>query len=48
VIGFGFGDYADQLSYDKKYDIAYHLEANEWDGFEVAQLSLVDIREAKA
>lgn len=45
VIGFGFGSYAERLSYDKKYDIAYHLEANEWDGFEVAQLSLVDIKE---
>ncbi|MEA3493176.1 MAG: single-stranded-DNA-specific exonuclease RecJ [Candidatus Margulisiibacteriota bacterium] len=47
MIGFGFGNLGKALSYDKKYDIAYHLNANEWNGFEVAQLALVDIREAK-
>lgn len=46
MIGFGFGSLEKTLSYDKKYDIAYHLNANEWNGFEVAQLGLVDIREA--
>jgi len=45
VIGFGFGNYLGRLSYDRKYDIAYHLEANEWDGFETVQMSLVDVRE---
>lgn len=44
TIGFGMGDIAEKLSYEGKYDIAYRLEANEWGGFEVAQLSLVDIR----
>jgi single-stranded-DNA-specific exonuclease len=46
MIAFGFGNLIDQLSLEKKYDIAYHLNANEWNGFEVAQLSLVDIKEA--
>ncbi len=46
TIGFDLGGRADMLSYDEIYDIAYRLETNEWDGFEVAQLSLVDIRPA--
>gem|GEM_PF-4844820 len=48
TIGFDLGGLADRLSYNDQYDIAYKLETNEWDGFEVAQLSLVDVREAKA
>ncbi len=47
TIGFDLGGLADKLSYDKSYDIAYKLETNEWNGFETAQLSLIDIREAK-
>lgn len=46
TVGFGLGYLVNQLSYDKSYDIAYELSANEWNGFEMAQLSLVDIREA--
>ncbi|MFH1826772.1 MAG: single-stranded-DNA-specific exonuclease RecJ [bacterium] len=46
AIGFRMGDLSDKLSYNTNYDIAYRLEANEWDGFEVAQLNLVDIRES--
>lgn len=46
AIGFGLGDFADNIAYNKGYDIAYRLEANEWNGFETAQLSLIDIREA--
>ncbi|MBU0671417.1 MAG: single-stranded-DNA-specific exonuclease RecJ [Candidatus Margulisbacteria bacterium] len=46
TIGFNLGDLADQLTYNIGYDVAYHLEANEWNGFETAQLRLVDIREA--
>ncbi|MFC1540495.1 single-stranded-DNA-specific exonuclease RecJ [Candidatus Margulisiibacteriota bacterium] len=48
AIGFALGDLADKLSYNNVYDIAYKLESNEWNGFESAQLSLVDIREAEA
>ena len=47
AIGFSLGAFSDGLSYDKGYDIAYRLEANEWNGFDSAQLSLVDIREAR-
>lgn len=47
TIGFDLGNLADKLSYDNKYDIAYRLESNEWNGFETAQLSLVDLREAR-
>jgi len=47
AIGFGLGHFADKLSYDNVYDVAYRLEANEWNGFETAQLCLIDIREAK-
>ncbi|OGC03173.1 single-stranded-DNA-specific exonuclease RecJ [candidate division WOR-1 bacterium RIFCSPLOWO2_02_FULL_46_20] len=47
AIGFSLGAFSDGLSYDKVYDIAYRLEANEWNGFDSAQLSLVDIREAR-
>jgi single-stranded-DNA-specific exonuclease len=46
TIGFSLGDFADKLDYNSTYDIAYQLESNEWDGFEKAQLSLVDIRES--
>lgn len=46
AIGFSMGEFADRLDYNSAYDIAYQLETNEWDGFEVAQLSLVDIRES--
>ncbi|MCK4705663.1 MAG: single-stranded-DNA-specific exonuclease RecJ, partial [Gammaproteobacteria bacterium] len=47
TIGFGLGNLAEQLKFDTKYDIVYHLESNEWNGFETAQLRLLDIREAK-
>ena len=47
TIGFGCGELAAKLSYNKKYDLAYRLESNEWNGFESAQLSLVDVRESK-
>jgi single-stranded-DNA-specific exonuclease len=47
AIGFSLGDLAEKLTYNKNYDIAYELEANEWNGFESAQLSLIDIKETK-
>lgn len=46
TIGFGFGALAGKLDYNKEYDLAVNLEANEYNGFESVQLSLVDIREA--
>lgn len=45
TIGFGMGNMADSLDYQKSYDIAFNLESNEFNGFASAQLSLVDIRE---
>lgn len=46
TIAFSKGAWADELSYDKTYDLAYRLEANEWNGFVNVQLSLIDIRES--
>jgi single-stranded-DNA-specific exonuclease len=46
TIGFDLGEYEGHLSYDHKYDIVFNLGTNQWDGFEVAQLSLIDIRES--
>ncbi len=45
AIGFRLGELGGGLSFQKTYDIAYNLESNEWNGFESAQLNLVDIRE---
>jgi single-stranded-DNA-specific exonuclease len=45
VIGFDLGEVAKDLSFDNKYDLAYRLETNEWNGFENVQLRLLDIRE---
>jgi single-stranded-DNA-specific exonuclease len=46
TIGFGLGKIADKMDHQKLYDIAVNLESNEYNGFETAQLSLIDIREA--
>lgn len=45
AVGFGMGEMQKELDYNKRYDIAFNLESNEFNGFERAQLSLVDIRE---
>jgi len=47
AIGFGLGRLAEQLDYAKRYDLAFNLESNEWNGFETAQLRVVDMREAE-
>jgi single-stranded-DNA-specific exonuclease len=44
TIGFDFGAITNDLKLDATYDLAYQLETNEWDGFETAQLRLLDIR----
>jgi len=46
TIGFGLGGFADKMDHAKLYDIAFNLESNEFNGFEKAQLSLIDIRES--
>ncbi|MFC1767771.1 single-stranded-DNA-specific exonuclease RecJ [Candidatus Margulisiibacteriota bacterium] len=43
AIGFGLGDMEDQIRFGHDYDIVYNLEVNEFNGFETAQLKLVDI-----
>jgi len=47
MIGFGLGELAGRLSFETDYDVVYHLETNEWNGFENAQLLLIDIRESE-
>jgi len=47
TIGFGLGSRVEKLDYGRTYDIAFNLSSNEYNGFESAQLSLVDVREAK-
>ncbi|MFA6430907.1 MAG: single-stranded-DNA-specific exonuclease RecJ [Candidatus Margulisiibacteriota bacterium] len=46
AIGFGMGGQAGELKIGNKYDIAFNLESNVWNGFEKVQLSLIDIKEA--
>ena len=46
TIGFRLGSLEERLSCGKSYDIAYSLGTNVWNGFETAELSLVDLREA--
>ena len=46
AIGFGFGPLADKMDQAKLYDLAVNLERNEWNGFESAQMMLIDVREA--
>ncbi|MDD5382117.1 MAG: single-stranded-DNA-specific exonuclease RecJ [Candidatus Margulisbacteria bacterium] len=47
TIGFNLGSLAKRLDYDRTYDIIFRLESNEFNGFESAQLSLIDFKEAK-
>jgi len=43
AIGFGMGHLADQLKPNQPFDIAYHLEQNEFQGNKTLQLNLKDI-----
>ncbi len=43
-IGFGMGSLADSINMSSQYDIAFNLFINEWDGFEIPQMELVDMR----
>jgi single-stranded-DNA-specific exonuclease len=47
-IGFSMGTLANKMKLGDNYDLAYNLEVNEYNGFESAQLNLVDIRPATA
>ncbi|MBI3956779.1 MAG: single-stranded-DNA-specific exonuclease RecJ [Candidatus Kerfeldbacteria bacterium] len=44
LIGFGFGDWADRLGPGDRYDLAYRVGTNEWNGNRELQLTLVDLR----
>jgi single-stranded-DNA-specific exonuclease len=47
AIGFGLGENnSPHLSVGNYYDIVCNLERNEWNGFESAQLMLIDVKEA--
>jgi single-stranded-DNA-specific exonuclease len=45
-IGFSLGELAPKLKLGDIYDLAYNLEVNEFNGYENAQLNLVDVRSA--
>lgn len=47
TIGFGMGSLGERLDYSKRYDLAFNLESNEWNGFESAQLRLIDLKESE-
>jgi single-stranded-DNA-specific exonuclease len=44
AIAFGMGDYYPKLVADKKYNIAYNLEENTWNGNTSIQLKIKDIK----
>jgi single-stranded-DNA-specific exonuclease len=46
VIGFGLGEMSRDLDYSSSYDIAYALRVSEWEGFESAELRLVDLKKS--
>jgi single-stranded-DNA-specific exonuclease len=43
-IGFSLGELATKLKLGDIYDLAYNLEVNEFNGYENAQLNLIDVR----
>lgn len=47
AIGFRMGHIHDRLKLNDNYHIVYKLTTEEWDGFELVQFNLVDIKEAK-
>jgi len=47
-IGFGFGEWADQLELGGKIDLAYTAGVNEWNGNREIQLMIKDIKSHEA
>jgi single-stranded-DNA-specific exonuclease len=47
AIGFRMGHIHDRLKLNDNYHIVYKLTTEEWDGFELVQFNLVDIKEAR-
>lgn len=46
TIGFGLGGAFPNLNYSSSYDIAYELRSSQWNGYESAELRLIDLKEA--
>ncbi|EKD49576.1 MAG: hypothetical protein ACD_63C00105G0002 [uncultured bacterium] len=44
AIGFGFGDLVSKINFGDIVDVAFELEANEWNGARSLQLKVADIR----
>ncbi len=47
AIAFRFGEHLDKITSDKKYDIAFNLDVNEWQGHKKMQLRIVDLKPAE-
>ena len=44
AIAFGFGDLVDKINFHDKIDVAYEINANEWNGNRELQLQILDIK----
>ncbi len=44
AIAFGFGEMVNRINFQDTVDVAYELEANEWNGNRELQLNILDIR----
>ncbi|MFC1721647.1 single-stranded-DNA-specific exonuclease RecJ [Patescibacteria group bacterium] len=44
AIAFGFGDLIDKINFRDKIDVAYEINANEWNGNRELQLQILDIK----
>lgn len=44
AIAFGFGEMVNRINFQDTVDVAYELEANEWNGHRELQLNILDIR----
>lgn len=47
AIAFRFAEHLDKIKPENTYDIAFHLETNEWQGYKKLQLRVVDIKETE-
>lgn len=44
AIGFRKGEFADSISVGSRIDVAFHIDANEWNGSRTLQLRLLDLK----
>ena len=47
AIAFRFGHHLDKINPENRYDIAFNLEINEWNGYKKLQMRVVDMRESE-